>query len=319
MEVTYRCFGSKRNFGIELEIEKTRTQQQIQETIQTVSKKPIQTTGGSWAQSNNNMFWHVKYDSTCGPLGKGKDNGGWEIASFVASGYKDLLEIEAVTNALRESGCKVNKNCGLHIHADASDFSRDQISALTAYWIKVEGWLSQAVPANRVNNKYCKLISKVKKLKFEDSYDPVKLWNVVKPTNFSIHENDQKKMALNLVGVAQKFHYDEAGTSFPMEMRQTIELRMPEGTLDGNEVKNWVRLFLLFVETCKDKEMPSNLKPASTIEELLCVLGLADSDKFYLLSKGLHETKTWLLKRVTSYGTHKGKREATGKLKFISV
>ena len=126
-------------------------------------------------------------------------------------------------------------------------------------------------------------------------------------------------MSLNLVGVAQKFYYTDQGAQVPMGIRQTIELRMPEGTLNGNEVKNWVRLFLLFVETCKDAQMPSNLKPVDSIEELLYILGMAHPEKFYLLSKGLHETKTWLLKRVKNYGTHKGKREASDKLKFISA
>lgn len=321
MEVTYRCFSSKRKFGIEIEVEKNKTQEEISDAIGTVAKRPIQISGGQWAQSTHNTYWHVKYDSTCGPKGKGKDNGGWEVASFVASGYKDLLEIEHVANSLKVLGCNVNDNCGLHIHVDVSDFSKEQISVLTAYWLKVEAWFSQAVPSIRTENKYCKLItkSKAKNLSFDTHYASTTLWDIIKPTNFAIHENDQKKMSLNMVGIAQRFHYEDQGETCPPGVRQTVEFRMPEGTLDGKEVKNWVRLFVLFVETCKISKMPPNIAPATSIEEVMKCLGFSDPDKFYLLSKGLHETKTWLLKRIKSYGTHKSKREATDKLKFITT
>lgn len=321
MEVTYRCFSSKRKFGIELEVEKNKTQEEIVGAIQDVATKTIQQTGGYWAQSTHNDYWHVKYDSTCGPKGKGKDNGGWEIASFVASGYKDLLEIEKVANALAALGCNVNDNCGFHIHADLSDFTKEQVSIMVAYWLKVETWISQAVPSIRTESKYCKLISKAKakKIKTDMQYEPVKLWDIVKPTNFSVHDNNQKKMSLNMVGIAQKMHYLDHGSGVPSGVRQTAELRLPEGTLDGTEVKNWVRLFILFVETCKSAKMPENVAPASSIEDLMKYLGFADPDKFYLLSKGLHETKMWLLRRIKCHGTHKSKREATDKLKFITA
>lgn len=321
VEVTYRCFTSKRKFGIELEVEKNKTQAEITAAIQAVTEKPVESTSGHWAQSTHNDYWHIKYDSTCGPKGKGKDKGGWEVASYVASGYKDLLDIEKTTDALCELGCKVNDNCGLHIHADVSDFTKNQISILIAYWLKVEKWLSQAVPSIRADNKYCKLLakSKAKELKTDVEYEPLGLWDLVKPTNFAVHENNQKKTSLNLVGIAQRFHYEDQGAGIPCGVRQTVELRMPEGTLDGREVVNWVRLFLLFVETSKTAKMPNNIAPAGSVEELLRIIGFVDPKRFYLLSKGLHETKTWLLKRIRRHGTHRAKRQATDKLKFITT
>jgi hypothetical protein len=71
--------------------------------------------------------------------------------------------------------------------------------------------------------------------------------------------------------------------------------------VDGKDVKNWVRLFLNFVEVCKEREMPKNLLSVG-LEETLDILGLGHSDKeFYILSPGLHETKTWFLERIITH------------------
>lgn len=319
MDVKYRCFNSKRRFGIELEVEKTLEQSQIRNLIRPHTKKQIETTG--WAQSNSNNYWHVKYDSTCGPKGKGKDKGGWEIASFVASGYKDLLEIEKITDALKEGGCQVNKNCGVHIHAEVADFNIDQIGVLCALWYKIEPWVCNAVPSSRINNKYCKLIckTKAKKIDISKKYAPKTLWGIIKPTNLGVHDNSEKKVTLNTVGVATKFHYASNGYDpIPSGVRQTIELRMPEGTLSGKEVKNWVRFFVNFVDHARKAEMPDDLSPAKDTDELMQYLGLSSPNHFTILSKGLHETKSWLLKRIRKHGSTYGKRaEAVEKLNFM--
>jgi len=321
-EIKYCCFNSNRKFGIELEVEKNKTQQEILNAIKEVSKKDVQTSAGHWMQSVNNGEWHVKYDSSCGPKGnKAEDGGGWEIASFVASGYKDLLEIEKSVNAVNKLGCIINKHCGFHIHVDVSDFTKEEISILMARWIKIENWISQMVSPSRVNNKHCKLISSVKKkyINFDIKYEPLVLWDIVKPTNFAVHENPQKKVSLNSIGIAEKFYRLDNGIGISANSRQTIELRMPEGTLDGDNVKNWVRFFILFVETCKSSKMPNHLLPVKTIEEFLRFVGLSGSkNEFYLLSSGLLKTKKWALNKVKIYGSYGGKKQVIKKIKLIT-
>ena len=47
--------------------------------------------------------------------------------------------------------------------------------------------------------------------------------------------------------------------------------------------------------------MPDNLKPVENIDEFLKYLGLEGSGCFYLLSKGLYETKMWALMRMEKF------------------
>ena len=161
-----RKFSIKRPFGVELEISNlgqwagmpdfTVKIAYIKDLIAfNTTRKVIAV--DEWSQSVNSDYWHVKYDATCGEFGKGPNlPRGWEVASFKASGYNDLLHIADVANVLAANGLKVNDHCGLHIHADISDFDTDQAAILAARWIKAEYWMTQSVPKSRRRNKYCK-------------------------------------------------------------------------------------------------------------------------------------------------------------------
>src|SRR5690606_17579711 len=89
----------------------------------------------TWASTGNgNDFWHIKRDSTCGPEGKttSLDKYGYEIASYVGRGAKDLLLISKVVPELKKAGAVINNHCGLHIHADCSDLKLEQASVVMA-------------------------------------------------------------------------------------------------------------------------------------------------------------------------------------------
>ena len=90
-----------------------------------------------WAMTDNNSYWHVKYDSTCGPKGKPHDYG-WEIASFIGRSEQDLEIISNAAKWLADSGVQTNNNCGYHIHIDVSDFTPEGIGLLLANWLKIE-------------------------------------------------------------------------------------------------------------------------------------------------------------------------------------
>lgn len=294
--VEYRRFTTKRCFGVEMEVGNEKSREQIREIVRHASpKREVHVT--DWAQSNDNNYWHVKWDATCGVLGRGHDNG-WELASYVASGYKDVAHIAEVANAMREGGILVNQNCGLHIHADIHDFTADQAAVLVARWMKIEKTLIQAVAPHRMKSKYCRLLSDISKdkLDLKRQYDAPKFWRLVRPTNFHVHDNNQKKVALNMV------NYTAAKSGH--QNRCTVELRLPEGTLFGSDIRNWARCFLNFVDLCKLSEMPIELIPApDPIEEIMQFFGLEDGANFYILSQGLYEAKLWLLKRMIAYGS----------------
>ena len=295
-----RNFSIKRPFGVELEVSNLGIKDNQKFDVDIAYLKNIVSKNTSkkviaiddWSQSVNNDYWHLKYDATCGEFGKGPGYPrGWEVASFKASGHDDLRHIAEVAGILSQKGIRVNDHCGLHVHADISDFSTDQASILAARWIKAEQWMKQSVPKSRRRNKYCKFLTSKKKYLLDYQYSPDEFWYLIRPINLGIHENAQKKVTLNFVNyVAYKQSIFSSS-----DYRPTVELRLPEGTLSPEDITQWVKLFLFLIESSKNASMPSTMAPEPSLNGALTYLGLR--------AKGVEkETRDWFLNRIIKFG-----------------
>lgn len=269
-----------------------------------------------WADSRNNNYWHVKYDSSCGPLGHKIDHG-WEIASFVGRTNSDLRHISDGARVIRDIGCKVNNNCGLHFHVGAEDFTEEKVSIMMARWLKFEAMLIQSCPLSRKMNKWCRpLRSKLPKQKMTELLPidrPDRFWYWMKPKNLSVHENYDKRVTLNVINFARSILNEEND-------RSTVELRLPECILEPDHVYHWGLFFMNFVESCWDSKYPDNLDSAKTVDEALIYMGLsAPEGEFLILDGPLHETKLWLLNRLARHATlKKYAKRATELAEYIS-
>lgn len=318
MWIDYRDLPDRR-FGIELEVDANISKLDIGDTLiafenESCTFRSVVVTPGlkGWAESRGNRYWHVKYDSTCGRRGKHKDHG-WEVASFIATGFKDLQSIALASEALRASGARTTRNCGMHIHVDVSDFDAWHMGLLLANWLKVERYMYAICPIRRHENPYCRSIrSRANTLQAVYNYrDPSGFWYQMAPTNYYSHDNNDKKFALNTVGWA-------CGQILKDYDRKTIELRIPEGLLEKNHVKAWTVLFLAFVDSVV---VPRNIEDASCVSEVLSILGLqGNSHCFLLLEKSLWEAKCWLLDKLSRsvYLTSEERNESRDLLKQIS-
>jgi len=309
MKVKYKRLNTSRAFGIELEVGNEVPVAKISQAVDAVTERRVITTG--WDRSVNNSHWHVKSDISCGPLGPPQDHG-WEIASFKASGLRDLAHIIKVADALQKEGLKINNNCAFHVHVNIEDFPLEKAAILLAYWLKIEGGFCQTIPEHRLSSVHCKPISSVKKYDPNKFYSPQRLWELVRPTNLDVHNNQERRVMLNMVNYAAGLGM---GSIFTLK-RQTAEFRFPEGTLDGEDVFCWVVIFLNFIEQVKRADMPSTLKPVN-LPSFLSILGLESAGEFLLLDNNLRRAKLWLLDRIKTYGNGKFYRAATKKIKVF--
>ena len=113
-----------------------------------------------------------------------------------------------------------------------------------------------------------------------------------------MHDNTDRRLAVNLVNYYRHLKLKNF-------YRSTIEFRFPEGTLSQNNVKNWCRVFINFVNKMKQEKVcvkdVNNYGVAQTLE----VLGLhGNKTNFALLSPGLYESKKWFLKRIIRYAEY---------------
>lgn len=285
----FKFFDSKRTFGVELEVN-TDDRFNLKSIVKpAVKDRQIVVTG--WDQSSNNNYWHIKSDSTCGYIGKHRDYGS-EVVSFKAVGWKDLNEITLVAKTLQEAKVDINENCGLHVHVGIEDFSDNDVGILLARWMKIENIFCQMLPSHRIDNLHCKLWSKKKLYRKNKRYTALEIWQLGKPKNLAPSGNKDKRMAINFVNYQTACLY--GGN------RKTVELRLPEGTVSPEDVASWVRLFVNFVDVSKTSPMPLSLRQVSNLNTFYEYFGLNETT----LSRGLYNTRLWILKRMNKFGSN---------------
>ena len=287
--IKYRCFSSNRAFGVELEINNNLKRRDIKTAIQRTSDIPVRIAYG-WDQSVGNQYWHIKTDATCGLT---PNSIGWEVASYKCSGFNDVIHLGEVTNALRATGARVNRSCGLHVHVEVSDFTVRHIGILLAWWLKIEPVMFAAVPKYRTENIFCWPLRHDATVKDWGTISPFGIWNMFRPESVEVHENPDRHHTLNLVNYLT-YLYD------PCYERATLEFRFPEGSVVPLDVMNWARLLVHFVDGIKHCSMPIDFTVCD-VQNSLSVLGLHHDDNFYIFSEGLMQTRTWFLRRIMKY------------------
>jgi hypothetical protein len=299
--VQFIKFVTKRAFGIELEVNRNITLNKLTEAVKYVEKDREVMSSSTYSQDSGNNYWHVKFDRSCGNR---SGEGGWEVASYKASGTDDLIKISNMGAALKAAGAEVNDNCGYHIHCEIADFKTEQAATLVARWMKIEDIILEICPKNRRENIYCRKLRTVKPVVAHDLRTAEAFWLKVRPTSM---DNPERRVTFNMCNYA-----------LGSRSKRTVELRLPEGTLEPKDIKNWCRLFVHFVNYTKKQPLPKDVDPVMTLKDAATILGLHNEDPFYILSSGLYETKSWFLSRAIQYAQKKSLRnEAQDLLNFM--
>lgn len=304
--ISLKEFSSSRRFGVELEVSNNLTKIQIGlemaefEKLYGTNVRHVKVTSGSegWSQTKENDYWHIKFDRTCGPLGRRWDSG-WEIASFIACGINDANHIARAARFLSSRGAQTNLNCGLHIHVETKDFSKMQMGILLARWLKIEHILFSICNPVRSKSVFCRSLREryynnptIIHHHYQD-FLPEVLWLQLMPTSLEPHDNPERGFALNTVGFA-KAQVDSDWS------RNTVELRMPECRLEENYVRNWIKLIVNFVDVAATASAPPDINKVTSVDELLFYLGLTGSNEFVVYDPDLANLKVWLLERISS-------------------
>lgn len=324
--IKYLSFASTRKFGVEIEVTAHTGKNVIRDQIKAIDPNHAVQVYDNNHKDYGNTAWSVKYDGSC----KDADHKyGWEISSFVGSGVDDIALIQNVTAKMRDGGIKVNDNCSVHVHAEVADYSRFQLAKLVALWMKIEPILLQMVPARRRESIYCvplrKHYHKYEKLEFPDKKARNSFFSRIKPAG---HNDTNRRVTLNICNVCSAFdcdddnydYYDDYGGGAKYKKRRTVELRLPEGSVDPRTVTNWIKMFVRFVSLSQNRLFPADLTPVG-LHEMLRLFGLHETDGTpFILSRGMWNLKVWMLERILTYTNDNALREeAWNLLEYIAT
>lgn len=292
MQINYKNMSINRKFGIEIELSNNLSKKKLKSIIESCSSRDVKIS--RYAVSYNNIAWHVKTDSSCGPKGQHGPSG-IEIASFVCESFEDLNNVLKMVQRIKKSGACVNDFCGLHIHVDAADLNLLSIGKIIMHWLAIEHLLMFALPTRRWNNAYCKNLmpGQFPKL-IQYQYQAKGYLGISNLYTPKFGDLFARRKTLNLVNYFSALKNDT-------NIRKTLEFRWPESSLNIDDIRGWTYFFMSFIENVKDKDFiyidKFEKNENISLNDMFDIIGFGHESKFSLFDKKIYNTKTWLLKR----------------------
>jgi hypothetical protein len=165
---------------------------------------------------NGHTIWECKHDCSIE---------GMEFVSPILYGDEGLEEIERFCQRAEELHFEVSRQCGYHAHFDVSTESTDSLKAIAyAYRRTYEVWCS-LVPNSRSDNRYCG----------SPDYESSDI----------THEDFDY-----FVGKRDRFEFVNWRAYL---VHGSVEVRLYQGSLDAEEICNWLILHARFIDFVKDK------------------------------------------------------------------
>ena len=217
-------------FGIEIETI-GQTRDTIARAIQSVIGGQIYAIGSEWhAKQDDGRVWKVVHDASLTNVAPERRA---EVVSPILT-YADMDKLQEIVRAIRKAGAKVDEQCGIHVHIDATDMTATQIVNLTKIVYKQEEIIIMALGIQQTRmERYTKpidptFIAKIENQKPKTKDDLNILWYGYHNINPQRYDTTRYH-GLNLNAVWVK---------------NTIEFRWFEGSLHAGQVKAYVQLCL---------------------------------------------------------------------------
>ena len=224
-----------RKFGIELEIVGISRQT----ALRALSAVGIHVQGEAYNHTTRG-HWKLVPDSSV--------SGGFEVVSPILEGERGIEEAMTVAEALSDAGATVNRSCGFHVHFDAADLSAADVKAIVNRYAAHEAEIDAFMPPSRRGgeNSFCLPVARFLNRRFDEA------------------------RTIEELAAAQPGRYFKVNLQ-SYRRHGTLEFRQHSGTVNANQVANWVRFLGEFIDQCKRPAAPT---PAAPAAELPAVSGM---------------------------------------------
>ena len=130
---------------------------------------------------------------------------------------ENLEQVKRLINAIKQAGGTVNTKCGLHVHVNASDLTKEQCLNVAYFYTFFQPEYNTIFHKNRLTNRYCN------------------------PCNYENYNSTSRYQVVNIVRLTS-----------PSKPYDTIEFRQHHGSLVDYQVANWIALCVELTERAKD-------------------------------------------------------------------
>ena len=214
-------FNDKRTFGVEIEMIGLRYES-VEDILSSHNIPVYSGDGGSPTK------WAVKGDGSLHP------SPNCELVSPILKGKEGLDMTVAVANYLKEAKAYANESCGLHVHHGAEDYEPDTAVRLLTLYARLEPIINSFLDPRRRDNSYAKILGHPNDIPALFGKSP----RMGRPFNLSTYSQYNDRYHKVNVMAYERHH--------------TIEFRQHEGTVDGEEIKQWVVFTNMLMERAKE-------------------------------------------------------------------
>ena len=209
---------TNRNFGIEFEIKGMNTRKAA-DVLNSINISCF-AEGYNHNVSNN---WKAVTDATV--------HNGCEVVSPILNGAAGIEQAMAVAEALSDAGASVDRQCGMHVHLDASDLTGNHLINLVKAYYDNEAEIDSLMPVSRrgSNNTMCASVR----------------------NNYNLIKGRRNEPAIYVASSTNRY----VKLNLASYMRHgTIEFRQHSGTLNARKISMWIRFLSSFVEAQKNND-----------------------------------------------------------------
>jgi hypothetical protein len=164
---------------------------------------------------DRDLGWGAKYDCSVR---------GMEFVSGILSGDRGLQAIDDLCNVANTSGWEVNSECGLHVHLDMRSEPVETLCRIARAFLETAAIWRRVVDDDRYANSYC---------------------NKVRWSASRLNGMDSLSSFRNFAGSEDRFTWFNVCAYWN---HKTFEIRCHQGSLDADEIKNWVKALLTFTD-----------------------------------------------------------------------
>jgi hypothetical protein len=165
-----------------------------------------------------------------------------EVVSPILQGTEGLVAMKQVMDMVREAGCRVNNQCGLHVHVGVRGMSPQRVRKIALAFLNAEHHFDSIVPPSRRNNRYA--LSNTARAAgrsgdLANAGTIRSITDVMNGGNSNEHYNSFRYYKLNF----QSFVH-----------HGTIEFRQHAGSVESAKACAWVRLITGFCAAAASDE-----------------------------------------------------------------
>lgn len=180
-----------------------------------------------------------------------------EAFEAVSPPTTSTYEVWRACRVLRQAGARVDRQCGTHVHVDATNFEVADFKNAAKIWLRFEGALDGLLPASR---------------RTRGTYCHSNLSHVATVRNGITHAFEQIDNAGTMEEVK---NIVQSGRFFKFNMEsywrhRTIEFRSHAGTLNGAKLSRWITICVGIMEAAQ--QGVSVEAGVGTLEELMLLV-----------------------------------------------